>query len=418
MKRKVVFLIVLFLVSLAGAVEESLSPSNDADVSVTVDGDTPEIVIHTPENKTYNNLTLIFVNYTVRDVSHQATWYSLNLANNLSVSNLFNLSLAEGNYLLRIYANDSFGRENYSEVSFSVNNSIVYCGNAVCELQENCSSCVADCGVCQISEPSQGGGGRNSRRSSEIKFELDKEQIKVKMKEGETKRETLRVTNIGNNEENFRIEESFIEDFIIFDEIDFELNPGETKNIIIDFIASENLIPDLYIGEIFVKSGLVEKRILTAVEIVSRVALFDVRIDFDADDLTVSQRDNIKPLISIFSLGREGRVDVQVNYQIRDDNNEVISESNEMIAVDTQISFVREFAIPETNEGNYVFFVSVKYNGQQGSATRLFRVVEEKTFLLKRENQVLVLIFVLFVLLVYFIGRASKNKVRQKTKRK
>src|SRR3989338_8081425 len=378
MKRKVVFLIVLFLVSLAGAVEESLSPSNDADVSVTVDGDTPEIVIHTPENKTYNNLTLIFVNYTVRDVSHQATWYSLNLANNLSVSGLFNLSLAEGNYLLRIYANDSFGRENYSEVSFSVNNSIVYCGNAVCELQENCSSCVADCGVCQISEPSQGGGGRNSRRSSEIKFELDKEQIKVKMKEGETK----------------------------------------TKNIIIDFIASENLIPDLYIGEIFVKSGLVEKRILTAVEIVSRVALFDVRIDFDADDLTVSQRDNIKPLISIFSLGREGRVDVQVNYQIRDDNNEVISESNEMIAVDTQISFVREFAIQETNEGNYVFFVSVKYNGQQGSATRLFRVVEEKTFLLKRENQVLVLIFVLFVLLVYFIGRASKNKVRQKTKRK
>ncbi|MFH1585845.1 MAG: hypothetical protein ABIB79_03695 [archaeon] len=137
----------------------SLAPSEQTDVSVNVDALPPIINIITPQEINYNNATPTFINYTIQDLSHDSTWYSLNEGPNIAITGYFYLNLAEGNYNLKVYANDSFGRINFSEVQFTVNNSLPYCGNDYCDLTEDCSSCPEDCGNCPPTPPSSSGGG-------------------------------------------------------------------------------------------------------------------------------------------------------------------------------------------------------------------------------------------------------------------
>lgn len=141
------------------------SSSEQSDINVVVDGDAPIIRIFSPKNINYEANIDILVNYSVIDQSLNSVWYSLNGGNNISINGNFFLNLAEGNYLLKIYANDSFGRNNFSEVSFSVNNSLLFCGDNTCSsnIGESCNNCPGDCGVCTSGtgggEGEVGGGG-------------------------------------------------------------------------------------------------------------------------------------------------------------------------------------------------------------------------------------------------------------------
>jgi len=157
MSKLKTILLILLLSSLASASEKALSPGEQTSVSVPIDGDSPIIKIINPQNIPYNNLTSILVNFTVIDLSLNSIWYTLNNNPNTTITSPFYLNLSEGPYILRIYANDSLGRTNYSEISFEVNNSIPACGDGLCDSAESCSICPNDCGSCQ--PPGEGGGG-------------------------------------------------------------------------------------------------------------------------------------------------------------------------------------------------------------------------------------------------------------------
>ena len=53
-------------------------PVGNTDVSVLVDGEYPLVNIINPENKTYNNGSLILVDYFIFESSLDSVWYSLN----------------------------------------------------------------------------------------------------------------------------------------------------------------------------------------------------------------------------------------------------------------------------------------------------------------------------------------------------
>lgn len=136
--------------------QNQFSPS---DVSVTIDESYPIIIISHPTNTNYNNATPLSVNFSIIEISLDSIWYWLNNGMNISINGNFTLNLPEGSYRLRIYANDSLNRINFSEVNFTINNSINFCGNFVCNQEENCISCPQDCGSCPPSGSSGGSGG-------------------------------------------------------------------------------------------------------------------------------------------------------------------------------------------------------------------------------------------------------------------
>jgi len=152
-------LIFLLLLLLPLAVAYLLSPSERTGIFILVDNTPPIITILSPQPTSYNNATPLLANFTITDPSLDSIWYSLNDKENISITSYFYLSLPEGDYNLKIYANDSHNRQNFSEVNFTINNSIPFCGDNICSPLESCSLCPVDCGECQSPPPQSDSGG-------------------------------------------------------------------------------------------------------------------------------------------------------------------------------------------------------------------------------------------------------------------
>jgi len=190
------------------------------------------------------------------------------------------------------------------------------------------------------------------------------------------------------------------------------LGPGENKILIVDFIALESINPDLYLGEIVIKSRGSEGRVIAAMEVISEGALFDIRLDVPNRYLVISPGDVLPYSVTILSLGREGRVDTKVNYQIKDRTGNVIAESDELIAVDVQTSLLREFKMPLTiAAGDYVLYANVGYNGKTGSASQWFEI-REKT--LNNYMLIMGIIVLLAAIVISILIKGKKPKKRRK----
>ena len=119
MKTQIFTLIILISLNLASA--QILSPSESSDIRIGIDGDSPIINIISPENITYNTASIL-INYTIQDLTPDTTWYSINHIKNITITAPIIITLIEGNYIITIYANDSFNRINSSEVNFTIEN--------------------------------------------------------------------------------------------------------------------------------------------------------------------------------------------------------------------------------------------------------------------------------------------------------
>ncbi len=245
-------------------------------------------------------------------------------------------------------------------------------------------------------------GGGNGGRSivSKSNITVDKEIILVSLKQGETKKESFITKNTGSGKLDINLSTVDIEDFIKLSGSNFELLPGKSKTVDIDFIARQDTIPDLYIGKIIIKGGEVEKEILVVIEVESNSPLFDVAVEIPERYKQVLPGGELLTNIKLYSLGKTGRVDVKIEYQIKDDKNNIILAEEEMVAVEVQTSFVKEFQLPEKiKPGTYLVYIKANYDHQVGSASAWFSV-KRKTFL---EGNMLYLIIVVIILITLIL---------------
>jgi len=257
-------------------------------------------------------------------------------------------------------------------------------------------------------ETPSGGGAKITKD-----FSIDKERIKISLKQGQAKKEQITIKNKGNRKANFKVLAVRLEDFIRINEAEFDLDAGKSKTINIDFIAGEESIPDLYIGKLLIESEGIEKEILTVIEIESKSALFDV----NAEILTRYQRilpgEKMVAKIELYNLGGGQRVDVLLDYVIKDEENNEIIKEHETIAVETKASFIKEFYMHENLDfGKYVFYVKATYNGKVASASAFFEISKEE-FTLKEKiyiGTILILIVLTGIIISLYLGLKRKVK--------
>ena len=112
-------------------------------------------------------------------------------------------------------------------------------------------------------------------------FSIDKTILKVVLRQGQTKTETLNVKNIGTTIFDIKAYLKDLSKFKIFPEEDLviiTLQPNESKTIELTFQASENEKPDIYNAKIKLKSPSIEKEIYAIIEVDSAQQLFDVDV--------------------------------------------------------------------------------------------------------------------------------------------
>jgi len=103
---------------------DSIGNVNSSYVSFFVDSIAPVVNILLPqEGTTYGYNASLALNYSASDTNLQSCWYNLNNGNNITLLNCQNTTFSvagNGNYILNLYANDSYGLIGSDSVSFSV----------------------------------------------------------------------------------------------------------------------------------------------------------------------------------------------------------------------------------------------------------------------------------------------------------
>ena len=172
-------------------------------------------------------------------------------------------------------------------------------------------------------------------------------------------------------------------------------------------------------GKLIVKGGGETKEILVAIEIQSANALLDVRVEIPEEYLQILPGDELVAEIRLFNLGTAKRSDVSIEYIIKDENGNEILNSKESLAIETQVNFIKRFAIPErANYGRHFLYVKGTYNGDVASASDEFEIVQYKVTGKEKIYIAAVLALVAFLVLMVYFFFSRKSEEQRKIKRK
>ncbi len=272
---------------------------------------------------------------------------------------------------------------------------------------------------------SGGSGGSGGSSGGEIiapkaarGFSVSPEQLSVSLTQGEVATQTFVITNKKNTQTDFNIQTKISEGLILIEESHFALNPGESKEILVDFIAREDISPNLYLGKIIVKGGDEQTEILVSINVESKGALLDVRAEIPKGYQGILPGDELLANINMFNLGISKRADINLKYVITDFNGKIIFTKNETLAIETQTSFVSVIDIPQdVLYGKYVLYVEANYEGKVASSTANFEIVEnaitqnEKIFI----GIIIILVMLLSLGIYYYLKeKYPKRKFKKK----
>ena len=225
---------------------------------------------------------------------------------------------------------------------------------------------------------SGGGGGGAPPVAIVTDFSVNKTTLKIVLKQGQTKTESFSIKNTGTSIFDVKAFLGGIEKFKISpdaNEIKHTLNPDEEKTIELVFKALENEKPDIYPAKISLKSPSTEKEIITIIEVDSAEPLFDVDVEVLSGSKKVFPGEEILLEVNLFNVRGFGRVDVTVDYAIKDLQGNLVASEHETLAVETQAKFTRALTIPSgLRPGNYVALTKVTYADSIGTSSDLFEV--------------------------------------------
>ncbi|RLJ03590.1 MAG: hypothetical protein DRP11_00165, partial [Candidatus Aenigmatarchaeota archaeon] len=128
----------------------------------------------------------------------------------------------------------------------------------------------------------------------------------------------------------------------------------------------------------------------------ANVPSFDVFVEILTDE--VEPGEVVKALLRIVNVGGpRAKVDVFVNYAIKETDGTLITERSETIAVVEQKEKLLELAVPEDlKSGLYIFETFVSYTQREALSTDTFRVVSKE----KEDNLILFALMVMIALLL------------------
>jgi uncharacterized membrane protein len=265
------------------------------------------------------------------------------------------------------------------------------------------------------SAPAIGGGGSGGSGIvfQYSDFSLSKDLIKVKVKQGESIREIIIVTNTGTRVitiDKIKVED--VSDFMAISEKSFTLFPGESKNVLIDIFAKDNEFPDAYTGSILFESESSTKKANVIVEVKERSPLFDISAKLAKTQLIPGE--NIVAEIIVINMGDLDEIDIVLFYAIKNFEGKVIASRDESLAIKKEIKVTRQLNVPSDIEiGSYVFYAGVTHKEVRAASSEKFEVVDFALSPIVGARvwiYILLIILAIILIVLYFIWKKRKKK--------
>ena len=255
------------------------------------------------------------------------------------------------------------------------------------------------------------GGGSGTTGSTPIAdFSIDKSLIEIQLTQGESKIETITIENVGDVNLSFNIGAvAAIIPFISLGGQSFILSPGELKSITFAFLAGENEPPGVYTGRIDLITEQLSKSINIILQILEKEILFDLKSELEDETLTLDQE--IKATIIMTDISGLGKVDVLLEYFIKDFEDNTIKLVQEEVEVNGILEIERAFALPETLKvgEEYVFYVKLTYQNSVVTSANTFKLIDViiiyNFFIL-----IIILVIILVFIFLFFYGRKKREE--------
>ena len=260
-----------------------------------------------------------------------------------------------------------------------------------------------------------GGGGSGGSTTEFDDIKINKDAIKIKLRQDETKSDFLIIEN--KEEKSIKltltlepeIEFLFIEDSL--NKYDLEIDASEKKNV--EFTAyAVDVKEGVYVSKLVIESDNFKSVLPVVIEVESNGArLFDVDVEILNEDKTVEQGKILSSKVILFNLGVTEEIEADIEYSILDlDGNAIVSETEKEF-IETQFQKIKEIKIPsDAKAGIYVYAVKVKYldNEQERilTSTAIFEITKKSgiEFPFKFElNLSSIIIIVLLAVIALFI---------------
>jgi len=139
-----------------------------------------------------------------------------------------------------------------------------------------------------------------------------------------------------------------------------------------------------------------------------RKVLFDISVKINKKEVFVNEK--LTSTISLINLGVPGEVEITAYYRIINEKGDVVYEESEIISVETQKEFIKEFDISRLDEGKYTLLSEIKYEEQREPARADDSFIVKKTFVQKFSRIILWIIggMLLISMIIWF---AIKDRI-------
>lgn len=183
--------------------------------------------------------------------------------------------------------------------------------------------------------------------------------------------------NTGNEQLNIDISvSSELEDIISFRENQTSLEAEEER--ILNFDISPPNEEGVYEGNLLFTSGNKRLEVPFKIKVSSERSLYDILININDTYKTIEKGEKLVSSIALIQTGVEKQEDVTLNYEITDENGEVVLKEVETRAVIDIERFKKTFNTQDFDTGDYSLSSEVIYSGGIAIAEGEFKIVERE----------------------------------------
>jgi parallel beta-helix repeat protein len=262
-----------------------------------------------------------------------------------------------------------------------------------------------------------GGGGGIEVYNPEYGLLVTPELFYFEMIQQEVLDEELTLTNLMIFEQDVGLEVKGVKSFVTLEEYDLTLDKEEEMSLEVYVVSGEET--GTFTGMINVSGNntVVEVPIVIGVDTIN--VLFDAKIDLPVDLDMVKPGDVLPAQITVFNVGTPRKVDVLLNYYMKDMDNNVLWQGQETVAVEGQYSFTKPFNVPyDLESGLYVLALDVVYVNSVATSSTMFTLLDEERALESYSKNWYIILVLIFLVLVIVAGtRLIKREYQTRWKR-
>lgn len=253
------------------------------------------------------------------------------------------------------------------------------CGNGILDAGEACDNggsngaCPATCSASCTSNscgvtPGGGGPGGGGPSGPSQNLSISPTQFTINLAVNTNQRQTITVTNLGSSATTISVSQSNLTNMIILDTTSFNLSAGASKVIGVTFVALNET--GIFTGKIFVGGY----EIPVSINVKTKLLLFDSNIIVLNKDYKVPKGDQLLTQVTLIPLGDQERLDVTLDYSIRDYSGKIYLTKKETLLVDKRIAFNRNFDTGSLPLGKYIVGLVLTYPGGVAPSSAYFEV--------------------------------------------